>query len=107
MKDQTMTDPIDHDEILKEFAPPTPIDESKLLTSPWAVASFVLGLVGLPLVAGLGAYVAILAIVAGHVGRREIRNGLRAGRGWATAGLILGYSTFALLTLGRLIVNFS
>jgi hypothetical protein len=101
------TDPIDHDAILAGFAPPTPIDESKLLTSPWAVASFALGLLSLLLALTLGGYVALLAVIAGHVGRRDVKNGLRAGGGWATGGLILGYFVLALIVIGRLVRVFS
>jgi hypothetical protein len=45
---------------------------------------------------------AIIAVVAGHMGRNEIRNsnGQIGGSGFATAGLILGYVQLGLLVLG-------
>ena len=57
----------------------------------------------LSLVTGIGAWVilpvigAIIAIVTGHLARREVRNSLGrlTGNGLATAGLVLGYSQLA------------
>lgn len=47
------------------------------------------------LVCGIGGFfvfpASIAAVVLGHVARREIRQTGEAGRGMATAGLILGY----------------
>ncbi len=65
-------------------------------TSSFAVVS---------LAAGIAAYLgftfpaALVAIVAGHLARKEIRasGGQTAGGGLALAGLILGYVHFALL----------
>lgn len=55
-------------------------------------------------VAGIGSYVmfpfvgAIVAIVCGHIARKEIREsaGLQSGDGMAVLGLVLGYSHLAL-----------
>ena len=55
-------------------------------TNPWAVAALVCGIVQFCIPPG-----AILAIVFGHIARREIRRTGENGRGMATAGLILGY----------------
>lgn len=59
--------------------------------SSWATASLVLGIVGV-----LGGFClfgipCVAAIIAGHVGMGETRNGSRGGRGQAVAGLVLGY----------------
>jgi hypothetical protein len=55
-------------------------------TSPLAIASMVCGMVALVL-----GPLAILAIVFGHIARRQVRRTGEGGRGMATAGLILGY----------------
>ncbi|TBR12617.1 MAG: DUF4190 domain-containing protein [Lysobacter sp.] len=68
-------------------------------TSPMAVASLVLGLLGwtaLPVVGSLG------AIVCGHLARGEIRRdgGRVGGDGLAVSGLVLGYAHLALVIAG-------
>lgn len=55
-------------------------------TNGLAVASLVLGLVG----------VSLLAVIFGHVARSQLRRVPQAGRGLATAGLVLGYVGIAL-----------
>ena len=54
--------------------------------NPLATASMVCGMVALVL-----GPLAILAIVFGHIARRQIHRTGEGGRGMATAGLILGY----------------
>jgi len=71
-------------------------------TSGNAIASMVLGIVGLvffPLVAS------ILAMVLGRSGKRDIRGrpGL-AGEGMATAGIVLGWVGVALVVIGVVLV---
>jgi hypothetical protein len=57
------------------------------------------------LIAGISAFFvthfigAAVAIVTGHMARREIRHTGEGGAGMARAGLILGYVYFALLAL--------
>jgi hypothetical protein len=62
----------------------------------------VLAFVFLPLIG------AIVAVVAGHMARREIGNsgGQLGGSGMATAGLILGYANLALMLLGCVLLGF-
>jgi hypothetical protein len=55
-------------------------------TNPLAIASMVCGMVALVL-----GPLAILAIVFGHIARRQVYRTGEGGRGMATAGLILGY----------------
>ena len=67
-------------------------------TSTAATVSLVFGILAyvvLPVIA------AIIAVVAGHMARREIRNsgGQIGGSGMATAGLVLGYIQIALTIL--------
>lgn len=47
-----------------------------------------MGILNYVLLPGLGA---ILAVIFGHVARRQIRTTGQRGNGFATAGLILGY----------------
>jgi peptidyl-prolyl cis-trans isomerase B (cyclophilin B) len=60
-------------------------------TNGFAVASLVLGLVGVP----------ILAVVFGHVALHQMRSGTGPsdGRGMAVAGLVLGYVFLGLLAV--------
>jgi len=71
-------------------APPYPGSQG---TNGFAIASLVLGLVG----------VQILAIVFGHIALAQIRRsgGAQGGRGLAIAGLVVGY---AVLIVGVLLV---
>lgn len=64
-------------------------------TSGFAVAALVFGLVW------LGGAGALLAVVFGHMAKRDIResNGSVSGSGMATAGLVLGYVGIAVLVL--------
>jgi uncharacterized membrane protein YidH (DUF202 family) len=55
-------------------------------TNPLAITSMVCGLVAVVL-----GPLAILAIVFGHIARRQVHRTAEGGRGMATAGLILGY----------------
>ena len=67
--------------------------------STGAVVSLVCGILcWLPILPLIGA---IIAVIAGHMAHREIRdaNGRVGGAGMAKAGLILGYAHLALLAL--------
>lgn len=60
-------------------------------TSGWAVASLIFGIIGM-----LGGFCllgapCIAAVICGHAGLIETKNGTRGGHGLAIAGLILGY----------------
>ncbi len=63
-------------------------------TSGKALASMIVGIFGL-----LCFPVAIVAIVLGHMSRSEIRksNGRLQGLGMSTAGLVMGYGSFAII----------
>lgn len=74
-------------------------------TSPLAIISLVFGIlswVALPVIG------ALIAIIAGHVARGQIREarGALLGDGLALAGLILGYLSLALvlLVLGLIVI---
>jgi hypothetical protein len=60
-------------------------------TSGLCVASLVLGLLGLGLVCCDFGALSLVAVVLGHLGLSQARNGDRGGRGMGVAGLILGY----------------
>jgi hypothetical protein len=63
-------------------------------SSGLAVASMVLGIVGL---LGGWCFLAIpnlLAILLGHLGLKDTKDGTKSGRGMAVAGLVLGYVFF-------------
>ena len=64
-------------------------------TSTLSLTSLIMGILGwvfIPIVGG------IIAVVTGHMAKKEIResSGLLGGDGFATAGLVLGYSNLAL-----------
>ena len=72
-------------------------------TSTLSLASLMMGILGwllLPVVGGL------IAIVTGHLAKKEIRqsDGLLGGNGLATAGLVLGYSNVVLGLCGCLVL---
>jgi hypothetical protein len=60
-------------------------------TSGLAVASMVLGIVGVTFGWFLLGIPCLLAVIFGHIGLNQTRNNLKAGRGMAIAGLVLGY----------------
>lgn len=72
--------------------------------SAMAIASFALGLIALPAVAvpAVAWILSILAVVFGHTGRREIKQGLKSGWGYDLGGLIIGYLVLTGLVLSLL-----
>ncbi len=71
-------------------------------TNTTAIVSLVFGILGWTFLPFIGA---IVAIVAGHMARREINRaeGQVSGKGLATAGLVLGYLQVGLAVLGCLV----
>jgi hypothetical protein len=59
--------------------------------SGWATASLVMGIIGLLSGWCLAGLPCIGAIIAGHIGLAQTRNGDHVGRGLAIGGLTLGY----------------
>ncbi len=66
-----------------------------------AIASMVLGIISF--VCG-GPFAALPAVICGHLANGKIRRGemARDAKGFATAGLVLGYINLAVITLGVL-----
>ena len=64
-------------------------------TSSLSTTSMIMGVLGWTLVPIVGG---IIAIITGHMAKKEIRqsSGLLGGNGIATTGLVLGYSNLAL-----------
>ena len=62
-------------------------------TSTAAIVSFIFGIIGLFFDWWMFAIPSIIAIIAGHMAKSDIKNsnGMLEGNGFATAGLILGY----------------
>jgi len=77
------------------YQKPAPVAQ----TSTPAVISLISGILSWLGVFGLGG---ILAVIFGHIAKKEIRNsgGYLTGDGMATAGLILGYANIALSIIG-------
>lgn len=75
--------------------PPPVHDDIPPPTSSLSLTSLIMGIVGWVLIPIVGA---IIAVITGHMAKKEIREsqGLLGGDGVATAGLILGYSNLAL-----------
>ena len=75
---------------------PAPLETT---TSTLAIVSLVSGIFSWILLPFIGA---IVAIITGHMAKNEIKssNGLLAGDGLATAGLVLGYLQIALSVCG-------
>jgi hypothetical protein len=80
------------------YPPPAPLAAPQ--TNTLAIVSLISGLVGF-VFWGVGA---IVAVVTGHMAKKQIREsmGQQTGDGLATAGLILGYAEIALLVIGCL-----
>jgi hypothetical protein len=102
MKDQVMTE---HDGTTSYEE-----DNDAPVRLPWsvmAVVSFALGLASLAVfvVPVLSWPLSILAIVLGHSGRREIKQGAKQGWGFDIAGLIFGYFVLALLLIAAVAGN--
>ena len=72
------------------FQTGTPAPNSTL-----SLTSLIMGILGWLFIPVVGA---IIAVISGHMAKREIResNGALSGDGMATAGLVLGYSNLAL-----------
>ena len=71
-----------------------------------AVASFILGLLGLVGLCayGFGVVLSILAVVLGHMSRAQIRRNADDGDGLAVAGLVLGYVAIGIIAVGLLLI---
>jgi len=69
-----------------------------LTTSGWAIASLISGVLAWLGIFGVGG---VVAIIAGHIAKSEIRGSLGrvGGEGIATVGLVLGYLNVALSVL--------
>ncbi len=78
----------------------TPTQQAK--TSSNAIISLVCGILAWLGVFGLGG---VLAVIFGHVAKKEIRTAIEPidGNGMATAGLVLGYLNLAVTVLGVLL----
>jgi hypothetical protein len=74
--------------------PPYP-DRVPPPTSSLSLTSLIMGIVGWVLLPVVGS---IIAVITGHMAKKEIREsgGLLGGDGMATAGLILGYSNIVI-----------
>ena len=82
---------------------PDPLPDSRVVPyapipkpSGFAVASLVLGILGLFLCWITFGIPSMLAVVFGHVGVSRVRRGVGDGRGMAISGMVLGYLVIAL-----------
>jgi hypothetical protein len=75
-------------------------------TNGMAIASMVLGIVGLVLLCcyGLGGLPGVIGAILGHVSMKQIRERGENGRGMALAGVITGWSAFALSVIFWVII---
>ena len=75
-------------------------EKNTVKTSGKAIASLILSIVGIFLIA----IPSIIGIILGHIARSEIKksNGLIEGKGLALAGLIIGYITVGIIVIGML-----
>jgi hypothetical protein len=71
-------------------------------SSGLAVASLVLGIVGIVFSWFLFGIPSILAVIFGHVGVSRANKGTGGGKGMAVAGLITGYLVIGLFILGAI-----
>jgi hypothetical protein len=80
----------------RQAGPPFPAPARGSSASGTAIASMVLGIVGL-VTGGFLVIPQILAVILGHIGLKDPR-----GRGFAVAGLVMGYVVIGLWLLGVL-----
>lgn len=78
-------------------------DRAPAPTSALSLTSLIMGILSWILIPVVGA---LIAIITGHMAKKEIRqsDGLLGGDGLATAGLVLGYANLALGLCGCLVV---
>lgn len=69
-------------------------------TNALAITSLICGIANFVLLGGIGA---ILAVIFGHIAKRQIRRTGQNGNGMATAGLILGYIGIAFAVIAIII----
>jgi hypothetical protein len=83
---------------MAEFYPQSTPLETPPQNSTMAIVSLIAGIASFVFVPVLGA---IIAVITGHMAKKEIRNsmGRLTGDGLATGGLILGYANLALSVL--------
>jgi hypothetical protein len=76
-------------------------NKAPLPTSSLSITSLIMGIVGWVLIPIVGG---IIAVITGHMAKKEIREskGLLGGDGLATAGLVLGYANLVLGLCGCL-----
>ncbi|MBI3158667.1 MAG: DUF4190 domain-containing protein [Chloroflexi bacterium] len=76
-----------------------PYQTPPVQNSTLAMVSLIAGIAGWSLVPLIGS---IVAVITGHMAKKEIResNGMLGGDGMATVGLILGYASIGLAALG-------
>jgi hypothetical protein len=97
---------------------PEPVPDSRVVPyapipkpSGFAVASLVLGILGVFVSWFTFGIPSLLAVVFGHVGVSRVRRGIGDGRGMAISGMVLGYFVIALflvlvVLLGSLLAIF-
>jgi hypothetical protein len=83
------------------YRPQAPMPYVGMPTNTLAVVSLAAGISAFVITHFIGAGVAILT---GHIARRQIRETGEGGGGFALAGLILGYVYYALLVLVLIVV---
>ena len=71
-------------------------------TNGKAIASLILGIVG---VTGIPFVASVIAIILGYMARREIAETGEDGRGLAIAGIILGWVGVVLILIGALVAG--
>lgn len=83
--------------------PPSYGQSYPIVTSGWAIASLISGILAWLGVFGLGA---VAAVITGHIAKNEIRAsmGRVGGDGIATIGLVLGYINLAISVLAICLV---
>jgi len=84
---------------MSTYDPPPSYNYSQPQNSTMAIVSLVAGILGWTLIPMLGS---IVAVVTGHMAKKEIREsgGRLGGDGLATAGLILGYISLGIGLIG-------
>jgi uncharacterized protein DUF4190 len=72
------------------YQPPIIVNIQPQPTSGFAVAAMVLGILGLVSSCCSFGVFSVLAVIFGHLGLNETKNGGKSGQGMAVAGLVMG-----------------
>lgn len=95
---------------MQQEPPPAPLPPPSQLASPYPVATTTNTMAVVSLASGIASWIVfpliggVVAVITGHLAKREIRQTGEQGDGLATIGLVLGYLHLAVVALVVLVL---